>query len=300
MEKSSEEYTKDVAKHLSGVSLDDVAAGVSLLTNTFRLSKMVSDEAKEKENERKQEVEQTIETINELSTKPLPDTYRTINQPVIKKNVFTLPSPIGFFLGEMQRHKLAIAFDGDPGAGKTTTATHIMNAFFDYGIDQILFHSLEMGGWGQKDLDEAMMNIDEKHRSKVVVNDEDSDMTFERLAADGKKFPVVVIDSWGKTGLHVKYFDRLRHASPDTIWIVIFQRTTAGTARGGTSSGYDAGIVIKGHAPIKDSFEHNYLTFSKNRGNSEKRKLVYNVAQKKTFDKTEYESMLREMGVKIK
>ncbi len=59
-------------------------------------------------------------------------------------------------------------------------------------------------------------------------------------------------------------FDSLRKQFPNTIFIVIFQRTTQKTIRGGTAPLYDAGINIE-VVKADDSFKNNYAVTTKNR-----------------------------------
>ena len=61
-----------------------------------------------------------------------------------------------------------------------------------------------------------------------------------------KLFDVVVIDSWGKIpDVKPTDLDYLRKNYKNTMFVFIFQSTTNGTARGGSMSEYDAGIVIQ-------------------------------------------------------
>jgi hypothetical protein len=58
-------------------------------------------------------------------------------------------------------------------------------------------------------------------------------------------FDVVAIDSWSKLGVKQEEFDRLRNDFPNTFFLVVFQSTTAGTARGGSMAEYDARTVVQ-------------------------------------------------------
>lgn len=79
-----------------------------------------------------------------------------------------------------------------------------------------------------------------------------------------RHFDVVIIDSWNKLDADSKEFDRLRKDFPDTMWVVIFQRTTQGTIRGGTAPLYDAGINLEA-VKSAEGFEHNFVQATKNR-----------------------------------
>ena len=75
---------------------------------------------------------------------------------------------------------------------------------------------------------------------------------------------MIIIDSWNKLNVHSSQFDKLRKDFPDTIFIVIFQRTTQGTIRGGTAPLFDAGINLE-VVKVDDSFKNNYAVATKNR-----------------------------------
>ncbi len=154
-----------------------------------------------------------------------------------------LPGPIGKFLGKIEQHEFSVVLRGDKGAGKTRLLYQIKNAFANAGFDVGSF-SFEIDK--KSDIVTRMVDsyIDPKNRAKVQI---------ASLAPDGLKtikdaakvFPVIAIDSWGKLNLPQTEFDKLRKDHPDTFFIIIFQSTTAGTARGGSQAEYDAGIVIQ-------------------------------------------------------
>ena len=52
-------------------------------------------------------------------------------------------------------------------------------------------------------------------------------ITDVRRAAN--EFDGVIVDSYGKLGAKVGDFDKLRNPYPNTIFIVIFQKTNSGT-----------------------------------------------------------------------
>lgn len=93
------------------------------------------------------------------------------------------------------------------------------------------------------------------------------------LRKAAKYFDVVVIDSYSKIyGAKPEDFDRLRKDFPNVFWLVIFQSTTGGTARGGSMSEYDAGAVLqvndggmavfeKNRYATEESMDLEYLVF---------------------------------------
>jgi hypothetical protein len=75
-------------------------------------------------------------------------------------------------------------------------------------------------------------------------------------------------------------FDNLRNDFPNTVWIVLFQRTSGNKIRGGTKPLYDAGINID-VVKADESFVNNYAITTKNRyGQSYK----YNISSKKIIN----------------
>ena len=87
---------------------------------------------------------------------------------------------------------------------------------------------------------------------------------YDTIAKATQSFDVIIIDSWNKTGLPSQDFDRLRKENPDTIFVVIFQRTTGKTIRGGTAPLFDAGINIE-VVKADNTFQNNYAMTTKNR-----------------------------------
>ena len=101
------------------------------------------------------------------------------------------------------------------------------------------------------------------NRDKIFITDQLPD-GFETIRKSAKDFDVVIIDSWNKLNAHSSLFDKLRKEFPDTIFIVIFQRTTQGTIRGGTAPLFDAGINLE-VVKVDDTFRNNYAVATKNR-----------------------------------
>lgn len=90
--------------------------------------------------------------------------------------------------------------------------------------------------------------IKPKNRSKVQVASI-SPNGIDTIREAAKHFDVIAIDSWSKLNVKQEEFDKLRKDFPNTFFLVIFQSTTAGTARGGSMAEYDAGIVIQVDVP---------------------------------------------------
>jgi hypothetical protein len=178
------------------------------------------------------------------------------------KDTFKLNGELGKFLGDLERYQLAITLEGDQGSGKSQMAFQLANAFADKQFKVGLF-SLEMGADSSLISRNRDKYIDAKNRDRILITGQAPEgiLTVRTHAND---FDTIVIDSWNKLDVDSNEFDKLRKDFPNTIWIVIFQRTTAGTIRGGTRPLYDAGINIE-VVKVDNTFENNYAIASKNR-----------------------------------
>jgi hypothetical protein len=198
------------------------------------------------------------------------------------KPTFRLKGGQGEFLGDLETYKLAISIEGDQGGGKTQLAFQLMDGFADIGYNVGMFQ-LEIG---------ANSNIVSKFRDKYIKPANINKIKIAGEAPNGidtireyaRKFDVIIIDSWTKLNVDSQEFDRLRNDFPDTIWIVLFQRTSGNTIRGGTKPLYDAGINIE-VVKVDDTFVNNYAVATKNRYG--RTGLKYNISKKKI---TEYET----------
>ncbi len=178
------------------------------------------------------------------------------------KDSFRLKGALGIFLGDLEKYKLAMSIEGDQGAGKTQLAFQLADGFADIGYDVGMFQ-LEIG---------ANSNIIKRNRDKYIkpFNRErvqiagEAPEGIETVRKYAEKFGVIIIDSWTKLDVDSQEFDRLRNDFPDTIWIVLFQRTSANKIRGGTKPLYDAGINIE-VKKVDDTFVNNYANATKNR-----------------------------------
>ena len=171
--------------------------------------------------------------------------FTPIDKPgvVTTNKTLQLPGEIGKFLGKIEQHEYAVVLRGDKGAGKTRLLYQIKHAFADAGFDVGSF-SLEI----DKKSDIVTRMVDEyispKNRNRVQIAST-SPEGLKTIRQAAKVFPVIAIDSWGKLGEKQEEFDKLRKEFPNTFFIVIFQSTTAGTARGGSMAEYDASVVIQ-------------------------------------------------------
>ena len=190
-----------------------------------------------------------FESMDDIKAEPSEDSFR-------------LPGDLGRLLGELERFELAITLEGDQGGGKTRFGYQLADAFADIG-NRIAIFSLEIGK--RSDLIRRMREeyVDPDNLSKIFITDQLPD-GFETIRKAAKDFDVIIIDSWNKLNAHSSQFDKLRKDFPDTIFIVIFQRTTQGTIRGGTAPLFDAGINLE-VVKVDDTFKNNYAVATKNR-----------------------------------
>lgn len=190
-----------------------------------------------------------FDSMNEIDERP-------------SENSFRLAGDLGLLLGDLERFELAITLEGDQGGGKTRFSYQLANAFADLDM-QVAIFSLEIGR--KSDLVRRMREeyLEAENRNNIFITDQLPD-GFDTIRKAAKDFDVIVIDSWNK--LHVKSseFDRLRKEFPNTIFIIIFQRTTQGTIRGGTAPLFDAGINLE-VVKVDDTFINNYAVATKNR-----------------------------------
>ncbi|WP_244299644.1 antirestriction protein [Aquimarina algiphila] len=175
---------------------------------------------------------------------------------------FNLNGDLGVLLGDIERFELAITIEGDQGGGKTRFTYQLADAFADIGHEVAIF-SLEIGS--KSDLITRMKEeyLQPKNQNHIFITDQLPD-GYKTISNATKDFDVIIIDSWNKTGLPSQDFDRLRKQHPNTIFIVIFQRTTQKTIRGGTAPLFDAGINIE-IIKADDTFKNNYAITTKNR-----------------------------------
>ncbi|RSK24180.1 hypothetical protein [Hymenobacter metallilatus] len=167
-----------------------------------------------------------------------------------------LPGDLGRFVGVIERHEYALVLRGDKGAGKTRLLYQLKNLFASVGLSVASF-SLEIDKNSTVVAKNTAAYIAPANRVRIKIASEvPQGLATIRQAAE--HFDVVAIDSWSKIpGTSPTDFDALRKAYPRTVFLVIFQSTTAGTARGGSSSEYDASAVCQVDLPGIAHFEKN-------------------------------------------
>ncbi|WP_010181403.1 hypothetical protein [Aquimarina agarilytica] len=217
--------------------------------------------------------------------------FTTFDQkPVVSnRSTFRLPGAIGELLGDLEKFELAITIEGDQGGGKTRFTYQLADAFAEIG-NKIAIFTLEIGG--KSDLINRMREeyLSPQNRNRISKADRLPD-GFNTIASAAGTFDVIIIDSWNKTGLPSQDFDKLRKQFPDTIFVVIFQRTTGKTIRGGTAPLFDAGINIE-VVKVDETFKNNYAITTKNRYGITG--IKYNIRTKQIQDAQESASRQKE------
>ena len=101
------------------------------------------------------------------------------------------------------------------------------------------------------------------YRPKILTFDEGSLNKVKDLATKGVR--AIFVDSWQKLYEKSSEFGLLRNQFPGTAFIIIFQETTSGKARGGSESIYDSDLVIHVHKSPDGDYKKNYAQAEKNR-----------------------------------
>jgi hypothetical protein len=151
--------------------------------------------------------------------------------------VYTMPGILGRFLGNLDRNKTCFALTGDSGAGKTHFAFQLAKLFTSALDIKAKLFSLEEG-------------IGEITKEKVSQYDLDNELVISAIGnlhevrKAAESYSLVIVDSFNKLDAKATDFEKLRNDFPLTIFILIFQKTTSGTMRGGSSIKYDSSATI--------------------------------------------------------
>jgi len=194
----------------------------------------------------------------------------------VKREVMQLPGDLGKFLGKIERLQYALLLRGEKGAGKTRLTYQLMNLFASQNYSVAAF-TLEI--MKESDLVRRMMEayiLPENRKQISIASEAPNGIDTVREAA--KYFDVVVIDSFTKLNCPQIELDKLRNDFPNTFFIVVFQSTVAGTARGGSAAEYDAGAVLQVGSGGMAMFEKNRYATDESQGK------IYSVFEQKLID----------------
>lgn len=240
---------------------------------------------------------QTMDPVKQLEApKPIPAKKNSLvkqmnNLGRHNAEYFRTTGPLGEFLGNIEKKRkgsVVCTLDAPQGAMKTRLFFQKMNMLASQG-NKILFISLE------EDPDSVLFTgkrdqyISPQNRDRIDTVGElpNGVRDLEKLIPE---YDVVFVDSWGKLAMLDKNLDLdkdFRKKYDGKLFFVIYQRTTAGTMRGGSSSQFDADMVMKIE---KDAdYKNNYAFFDKNRYQG-KADLKYNIHGQKLTDGEEEET----------
>lgn len=148
-----------------------------------------------------------------------------------------LGGTLGQFVGKLQRERCAIALTGDSGAGKTTFSYDLAHAFLQKGMS-VAYFSLESG------FTESTQQLIAQNRIDQYTFKAFDQGTLQDVRTEANNFDCVVIDSYSKISTRPEDFEALRQDFPKTIFIIIFQKTTEGKIRGGSSILFNSTATI--------------------------------------------------------
>lgn len=152
-------------------------------------------------------------------------------------DIFTIDSELGRFLGELDFNRTCFALTGDSGAGKT---------YFSFELAQLFISALEINA-KYFSLEEGVGKLTQEKviqyglGNELSITDQGS-LEDVRIAA--KDYPLIIVDSFNKLDAKPADFENLRTDFPKTLFILIFQKTTSGTMRGGSSIKYNSSATI--------------------------------------------------------
>ncbi|MCB9234086.1 MAG: hypothetical protein H6581_20685 [Bacteroidia bacterium] len=147
-------------------------------------------------------------------------------------------TPMGAFLGNLDPNMLAIALTGDTTAGKSTFSFFLAKLFMEAGMS-VKYFSLEEGV--------GPLTTNKLNLAGIADNDPMELVGMGDLAAireAARLFDVVFIDSWSVLNENPEEYHKLREDFPNTVFVVIFQKTTTGTIRGGSRIIFDTPACI--------------------------------------------------------
>ena len=148
-----------------------------------------------------------------------------------------LPGELGRFLGKIQRERCAIALTGDSGAGKSTFSFTLTKGFLQIG-QSVAYFSLEAG------FTESMQELVKRYQLDRYSFRAFGQGTLEDVRTEASNFDCVIIDSYSKISSRPEDFEALRQDFPKTVFVIIFQKTTDGKIRGGSSILFNSTATI--------------------------------------------------------
>lgn len=152
-------------------------------------------------------------------------------------DTFRINSELGRFLGELDWNRTCFALTGDSGAGKT---------YFSFELAHLFISALEINA-KYFSLEEGIGKLTKEKVEQYRLGNELSIIdkgNLEDVRIAAKEYPLIIVDSFNKLDAKAADFENLRTDFPKTLFILIFQKTTSGTMRGGSSIKYDSSATI--------------------------------------------------------
>jgi len=248
------------------------------------------EEAKiEKTKQESEKLEKELEQLLKIDLENLPvqrnaedESSSNKKEPVINLRGYTaselegmkfetidLNGELGKFIGKLQREKCAIALTGDSGAGKSTFSFKIAKAFLEKSLS-VAYFSLEAGF--TESMQELVIKLDlSKYNFKAFAEGR-----LKQVRMLATQYDCIFIDSYSKISSVAADFEALRQDFPNTFFVIIFQKTSEGKPRGGSSILYNSSATID----IQLTKENHRIAFmQKSRHNNEN--YVYSITQNK-------------------
>ncbi|XOV68625.1 MAG: hypothetical protein ACFHU9_05480 [Fluviicola sp.] len=267
--------------------LDEEKLGDKIASIESRIQK-----SKEEETALAAELKELQSTdLNNLPSQPDPSSSNSkgskskINRPFVQGlsgdqilkmdfNGVKLRGELGNFFGHLQRDKCAIALTGDAGVGKSTFSFEISKLFVEKKLS-VAYFALETGI--SKSVQKLIAHHDlGKYDFKAFGEGSLNDVRYH-----AGKHDCVVIDSYSKISSKPEDFEDLRQDFPDTFFVIIFQKTTDGKIRGGSSIFFNCTASID--LQISQG-GHRLALMQKSRYDTEN--FVYSIDRKKLLKST--------------
>lgn len=220
--------------------------------------------------------------------------YRKQQNANIKHEYYTIENPdIATFLGKIEKKKkesVAITIAGGQGSGKTSFVFQLINEFakryrvghasIEEHPESALYENKAERFWNENakaTVDSPEINSLEDIHDLIMRND------------------VIIIDSFSKLlsmNNRITLDDTFRKKYDGKLFVIIYQLTTDGKMRGGSSSQFDGDIIL--FVEKFPDFNDNYVYADKNRyQNRSLDELHYNIATAKLVQPEEEEEDLR-------
>ena len=182
--------------------------------------------------------------------------------------IFNIENPdLSTFLGEIERKNIGsnvITLTGGAGSGKTRFAFQFMNALAqNYKVGH---SSLEEHPESKLYFDKVTQYLDSQAQNNISVLENETLAGLENLINENE---VIVIDSFAKLReMDSKFLvDKdFRKKYNGKLFLVIFQQTSDGKMRGGSTSEFDGDIIL--FTKTFDDPKENFVYPSKNRYNA--------------------------------